>query len=153
MKEIALTRGYVALVDDDQYERIAACKWYAAVQPNYVYAARCSNKRIVWMHRVILDARLGENVDHVDGDGLNNQRSNLRLATRSQNQQNQRKKSPASSRFKGVSWNKGNRKWESNIQHHHVRSHLGSFTSEVDAAKAYDSMAYRLFGEFAKLNL
>lgn len=104
----------------------------------------------VW-HSVLL---LGvEKIDHRDGDGLNNQRHNLRPATTRQNGQNRRKVAAASSAFKGVSFHLRDRKWQARIKVSAARIQLGYFESEADAARAYNAAALKYFGEFASLNV
>src|SRR6266404_7885280 len=138
MREIKLTKGYTALVDDDDYDRVSEFKWCVNVtrHSDKVYAmtgSGCSRKTL---HRFILN--LGPStpfVDHINGEGLDCQKSNLRIATQSQNQGNRRKQSAlVSSRYKGVSWAKRESKWRAVIQH----THLGLFASEKEAAMAYD---------------
>jgi len=92
----------------------------------------------------------GMDVDHIDHDGLNNQKSNLRNCTRSENAQNQRHY--ASSDYQGTSWHKRSRKFRSQIGVKGNRIHLGFFNSEIDAAKAYDKAALKYYGEYAKTN-
>jgi hypothetical protein len=106
------------------------------------------------MHRIILglkdeDPRLG---DHIDGDGLNNIRSNLRVASSSGNAQNRRLSCCSSSGFKGVTWRKRERVWYAQIGYKDTRKHLGVFSTAEEAARAYDKAALQLFGEFANLN-
>jgi hypothetical protein len=109
--------------------------------------------RIVSLHREIMNNPDGLLVDHANGDGLDNRRTNLRLATHSQNQFNKRKtKSKTSSRFIGVYFEKRKNRWMARIHYHGKRIWLGSFKSEFDAAKAYDAAAKKYHGEFARLN-
>lgn len=103
------------------------------------------------MHRVIMGEPRGLVVDHIDGNSLNNRRSNLRVCTVSQNHQNQRFRGGLS-RYKGVCFLKKINKWRANIGFDGRRMHIGCFDNEVDAAKAYDRKAGELFGEFAYLN-
>jgi hypothetical protein len=105
---------------------------------------------MVYMHRSVLRAPKGKLVDHRDMDGLNNLRSNLRIATQSENQRN-RRSSPHTSRYKGVSIYRGNR-WRAKIVLNGHQTHVGHFVDEVEAARAYDKKARELFGEFARTN-
>ncbi|KKN85747.1 hypothetical protein LCGC14_0275520 [marine sediment metagenome] len=161
MKEIPLTQGFVSLVDDEDYEWLSLWKWYAAVsvQAGGPRAVRVAPKadggsghRIIYMHRVILDAQPGEDVDHANHDTLDNQRKNIRRCTRSQNLMNSRKRLGCSSRYKGVYWHKRDRRWLAQIQKEGKRYHLGCFSNERDAACAYDLAAVEYFGEFASPN-
>ena len=87
-----------------------------------------------------------------DGDGLNNQKANLRICTRSQNKMNGKSYKNSSSKYKGIWWVKKNKKWRVRIRLNNKTIHLGYFKDETEAAKAYDSKAKELFGEFARLN-
>lgn len=156
--EIPLTQGAVALVDEEDAAHLLGFKWLL-YRPGHGrrYAGRRVAKShdhgaLMAMHRVILAAPQGFDVDHIDGDGLNNTRANLRIATRSQNMANIPKRPGCSSQFKGVSWNKRSGRWVANIGHNNRVVYLGGFTSELQAALAYDRAARDLFGEFARLN-
>lgn len=161
MKTITLTQGKVALVDDEDFDRLNRHKWYArkyALKNRMTwYAVRNltvapGKQTTLQMHREIAAVAGICQTDHRDGNGLNNQRENLRPATRRQNQQNQRKRPDCSSRFKGVCWNEESRKWQANIRVNGYKRYLGLFEVEEDAADAYDEAATRLFGEFALTN-
>jgi hypothetical protein len=156
MKTIPLTRGFSAIVDDQDFEFLIRFRWQALLgNTGKVYAVRtlprkggCQKK--TRMHNDIMGCL---NIDHIDGDPLNNCRSNLRVATEWQNSAYKRKpKGNFSSRFKGVTWNFKSLKWQAGIQHFRRSYHLGLFHSEHDAAMAYDRFAKHLFGEFALLN-
>ena len=153
MKRIPLTQGLCAIVDDEDYEWLNQWKWCAANHNGHWYAVRRENGREQSMHRQILDLRFGDKrqTDHIDGDGLTNKRTNLRVCTPAQNQYNQKQKT-ASSKFKGVRWHKKARKWQAQIQFKQKVSYIGLFISEIDAARAYDEKAIELFGELANLN-
>lgn len=146
MREIPLTRGYVALIDDDLYEHYAAFSWWAKVNACTVYAR---NKQ-GYMHRIIMNAPKGIEVDHIDHNGLNNQRSNLRLATRSQNLANTKCHSDSKSAYKGIWKDKGS--WTAEIAKEGRRYRLGSYATEIEAARRYDIEALKMFNEFAQTN-
>jgi hypothetical protein len=163
MREIPLTRGYVAFVDDADYERVtAAGPWSAHIdRRKNVYARHTmqhnaeGKQPTLLMHRFILgitDSKV--KVDHRNRYGLDNRRENLRLPTNSQNGANANKcRRGASSRFRGVSWHKRIGKWGAHIGVNRKLIHLGYFAEELDAARAYDAAAREHFGEFAHFNL
>lgn len=150
MAEIETTNGMVAVVDDADVGLVSSYRWFAERRPNGLVYARASSPRRLgrpYMHRLILGPGAGRHSDHVDGNGLNNRRSNLRPATVAQNIQNGRRHRDGSSRFKGV----GRRRkggWMAQIG----GAYLGTFADEEDAARAYDRAARDRFGEFARLN-
>jgi len=160
MKEIQLTQGFVALVDDEDFERVNSVgPWHAVVFPRGVYAkhttARVNGKQKSFsMHNFILGMiDKHTEVDHEDHNGLNNQRGNLRVATYQENQRNRRKSHNNTSGYKGVCWNKARRKWAAMIRVNGKLIHLGRFVAIEDAAQAYDAAALRYFGEFAFTNM
>jgi hypothetical protein len=150
VKEIPLTQGKVALVDDEDFERVNRFKW-CATKSKYSHYARRTLKSIS-MHRMIISAPSGFDVDHINGNGLDNRRENLRICTRSQNQWNMNNVRKGSSNYKGVSWNKCALKWAAIIQKNYKTYFLGYFESEIEAAENYDAKARELFGPFAKTN-
>jgi hypothetical protein len=158
VKTIPLTKGKVAIVDDVDYGYLMQWTWHVA--KGVRYAARCprlvdnSNAHIIYMHRVVADRMtlLGSCIDHIDGNGLNNSRSNLRLATDSQNKANRGPQRDNTSGYKGVTWDKGRRRWHAQIKQQYRNIFLGRFTDIVDAAKAYNEAALKYYGEFAYLN-
>jgi hypothetical protein len=157
MKEIKLTQGMVALVDDEDYQYLSQFDWYACKCDNKYYArrsARVDGKDIkIYMHREILGLERGQRifVDHKDRDGLNNQRSNIRLATCSQNNAN-KDITLGVSGYRGVSWFKPTRKWVARIKNGGKFISLGYFDKPEMAAAAYNTAALKFYGEFASLN-
>lgn len=149
MKRIKLTQGKFALVDDADYEMLNKWKWCAIKSGKNFYAQRYHS---IIMHREILQTPKGLETDHIDGNGLNNQRSNLRIATHSQNGKNRGKCNNNTSGFKGVSWNKKNKRWQANIKINGKRKYLGEFTSKELAHIAYCEACTKYHGEFANLN-
>lgn len=158
-KYIPLSQGKFAAVDDEDFEWLSQWKWW--YMQGYATRTTLSGSRKtkrtwdrVLMHRLIVDAPEGVDVDHRDLDGLNNQRSNLRTASRTQNTQNRGKfaKRECTSRFKGVCRRPENGRWRAYIRVHGRMNHLGTYTSEEDAARAYDAAAKEYFGEFARTN-
>jgi hypothetical protein len=147
-----------AVVDEADYERVMTHKWHAACSLRVTYAAasvRINGRRTtISLHRFILDVLddASVEVDHIDTDGLNNRRSNLRLASRAENSRNRRSRRGTSSRYKGVSWNKNAKAWVANIARDGRMMYLGYFSSEIEAARAYDYEAVVLHGDFARLN-
>jgi hypothetical protein len=168
VRRIPLTQGCVALIDADEFDRehtvefpnglvwrgrICEQSWAAKVKPHTTYAkASLGSSLELRLHRVVMDAKVGELIDHQDGNGLNNTRENLRRATHQGNSANSRSQRGSVSRFKGVGYHKQARKWEAFIRHEGKKQHLGLHDDEESAARAYDEMAIRLFGEFAKPN-
>lgn len=159
MKRIALSQGKFALVDDEDYQDLSQEKWYALRDSNTFYAARGiridKKKSIEQMHRRILGLKRGDgkHTDHINGDGLDNRRNNLRIATNIQNGQNRTiRQSNNTSGFKGVCWYKKDKKWVAQIQINSQHKHLGYYKSKIDAATAYNRAAIKYFGKFAKLN-
>lgn len=152
---IPLTKGYTAIIDErDGY--LAAHQWHAHPTRHTVYAARSvgphGQQKTILLHRAILQAPVGMEVDHWDGNGLNNRRSNLRLATRAQHSTNNHTVVGAVP-FRGVFTDKKTPGiWRAGIRHQGVRTSLGNFTSAEEAARAYDEAALRLHGPCAKVN-
>ena len=140
MRVIHLTQGQVALVDDDDYVRLSQYKWFAHKNRNTHYAERnqlCENGKykLVQMHKEVIDVPAGYMCDHIDHDGLNNQRSNLRIVTNRQNCQN--KRMVGTSIYPGVHWSKRTKKWEAKIRIDGRHKYLGRYKNEKDAFNAY----------------
>ena len=151
-KTIPLTQGHVAIVDADDYDDLSQYKWHVNKNSNTFYAQRKQNGKTIKMHRQILNAPDGLLCDHKNHNGLDNRRSNLRLCTHAQNQQNRRPLTGCSSKYKGVCWNRDKKKWQADITVKGWHIFIGYFDYEADAAIAYDDRAIEYFGEFAWLN-
>lgn len=151
MKIIKLTQGKKALIDDEDYDLVSQYKWWVLKDRNNWYACATLRNQTFYMHRLIMDAQKGIQIDHKNHNGLDNQKSNLRFATHSQQRRNMRKRGECSSKFKGVCWHKKLNKWQAYIRIPYCKS-LGLFKNEENAAKAYDKAAKEHFGEFACLN-
>jgi hypothetical protein len=149
IRRIPLGGGLFATVDAEDYERLSKYKWYAKRHGPTIYATCILRGRIRYMHRIVLRACKGCVVDHIDGNGLNNRRCNLRVCTHQQNQANRGPRG-GSSRFVGVHRHKD--KWLVGLRCRGKYYYLGLFDSEVEAAKARDRKAYELYGEYAYLN-
>jgi len=151
MKRIPLTHGKFAIVDDVDFEKVTAqCKWRTLSGKNgkfYAVAHRWGNDS---MHVFLMKPPQGMKVDHVNGNGLDNRRENLRIATNSQNGMNRGKFRNNTSGYKGVVFQGG--KWQAQINVLSTRIRKGGFASAEEAAHAYDEMALKYHGEFAYLN-
>lgn len=152
-KLIPLNKGQFAIVDDEDYDWLSQRKWQFGTGGYAGRIQRVGRKTTpLLMHRVIMNAPDGTEVDHRNRNKLDNRKSNLRLCTPSQNQANTPKRGTGTSRYKGVSWAKSCDRWIAHIHINRKTRHVGSFTSELDAAKAYDAAAREYFGSFAYLN-
>jgi hypothetical protein len=150
-REIKLTQGKVALVDDEDYELVSKYKWHAhRTWSGHWYAK--TNSGALTMHRLIMRPQVDEEIDHIDGNGLNNQRANLRVCQSWQNKGNSEKSPGKSSKYKGVCWDKSRNKWIVHIHRENKQFFLGRFDDEREAAQAYDRAAKEHFGEFARTN-
>lgn len=155
MKLIPLTRGKFAKVDDADYAELSKYNWQAYRSNRVWYARRkgAKGEPLVQMHKQLMKPPTGKRVDHHDSDGLNNRRYNLRTCNHYQNSCNRRKQSRlASSRYKGVYWNKECRLWRASIRVLGKLMHLGQFTKERRAALAYDAASKAHHGEFGRTN-
>jgi hypothetical protein len=155
--ELKLSQGKIAVVDDEDFDLISSYKFKLRESKSSGFYVDCyfrdsNNKRkYVPMHRIIMEAEKEQNVDHKNGNGLDNRRENLRFCTDSQNAMN-RTRIVGKSSYKGIYWNTASKGWYSRIYVNKKRINLGTYKDEVEAAKAYDKAAIKHFGEFAKTN-
>lgn len=136
--------GHYALVDEDLYEELSRYNW-CLLKVGYAY-----NRGLGYMHRYICKTSKGMDTDHIDHNKLNNTRSNMRVCSHKNNMKNISSKNK--SKYKGANWHKQNSIWRATICINSKNIHLGCFDTEIEAAKAYDEAAKKLFGEFAYLN-
>jgi len=152
-KRIPLTQNKFAIVDDEDFDQVNQYKWYF----NNGYARRwyldkkTKKEGYMTMHRLINNTPKGMDTDHINHNGLDNRKENLRSATRNQNNQNYLPQKH-SSKYKGVYWNKKEKKFKAYIGLNGKAIHLGYFKTEIEGAKAYDRKAKEIYGEFAYLN-
>lgn len=161
MKEIELTQNYKAIVDDEDFDYLNQFHWNVRIVSGTQYAKRNINigqkQTTSNMHREIMKCPKNMMVDHINGNGLDNRKENLRICTRSENLMNSNKpKDAKSSKYKGVNYQKltpGHKKvWRAEIRLNKKSIFLGCFELEKDAAKTYNEAAIKYFGQFAKLN-
>lgn len=158
MVEIQLTQGKVALVDDEDFERLSQFKWCAYTGGCNYYAMTNIRKKdgkrtSLQMHRFIMSVFDSKTIiDHINGNGLDNRKDNLRICTQAENTRNRSKSLNNTSGFKGVYWHKYDKKWHAQIIINYKKIHLGIFTCKIEAAQAYNQAAIKYHGEFAQLN-
>jgi hypothetical protein len=160
VKEIQLTQGYVALVDDDDFEWVSGLKWHVDLRTNKPYVAHKSPglKKPLRLHRAVIERAGGApipngmHIDHIDGNPLNNSRANLRICTPAQNGANRRTKNRNNTTgFTGIRQAPSG-KWQAAVCKNNAQIYLGSFHSSAEAARAYDLGAKKHHGEFATFN-
>jgi hypothetical protein len=147
MKEIKLSQGKVAMVDDSDYDYLMKWKWCAQKSKQTFYAVRNPN---IKMHRVIMCTPEDMQIDHINGNGLDNQKYNLRNCTPNQNRKNRKRRKNGTSKYKGVCYHRGG--IEASAWANNTKYIIGYFKTEEAAAMAYDEKAKELHGEFANLN-
>jgi hypothetical protein len=158
IKKIPLTRGKVALVDADDYQRLIVHKWYAVKGRYTFYAVRGAwkNKKMIRisMHREILGLNKGDGKisDHKDRDGLNNRKYNLRIVNYHLNAWNRKTRNDNASGFRGVSWHKQRKKWQVRISRDGIRIYCGIYPNLEEAAMVYDKKSIDIWGKDAILN-
>ena len=147
MMEIRVS-GHPVLIDEEDYNRVSKYKW-CLMKGSYTFYVRTG--KATQLHRFILNAPKGSNIDHIDGNGLNNQKNNLRYATKTENSQNRHFRG-GKIPYKGVSLQSKKNKYQARIKVNRREIYLGLFSSAVCAALAYDKAAKKYFGEFANIN-
>jgi hypothetical protein len=157
MKEIQLTQGKVALVDDEDFEYLNQFRWFSNNMNGKFYVGRyitvSKYKQIrISMHRFIMKPEKGMVIDHLDRNPLNNQKNNLRICTQGENLRNKKIYANNKCGFKGVIWWERNSKWKAEIRHNKKKIYLGYYKNINDAARAYNAAALKYHGEFANLN-
>lgn len=155
--EIKLKNNHILLIDEEDWQKVNHLKWTAHKRPhdNCYYALTTDyssgKPKLQLIHRLIMNAPKNMTVDHINGNGLDNRRNNLRLATRKENARNQKLNKKSTTGFKGVSFHKRDKKYTAQIKLDKLM-HLGYFENPIEAAIAYDTAAKKYFGEFANLN-
>ncbi|HLK61573.1 MAG TPA: AP2 domain-containing protein [Chthonomonadaceae bacterium] len=146
----------VAWVDEQDAERVRAYRWYPSPQATTTYAITRINqggkRTSLYMHRLIMQPQADQQVDHINGNGLDNRRSNLRVCSLQQNLRNTGNQAGSTSCYKGVYWKKSVGRWVARISVEGKQRHLGYFRDEEEAACAYDRAARIAYGEYARLN-
>ena len=152
--EIALTKGKVALVDEEDFEHLEEFKWYATTKGYAVRDVHVEGKKVtIRMHRVVMNSPDSLQVDHINNDKLDNRKSNLRLCNNTQNQANKPPTKQNTSGYRGVTFHKLTNKWQAQIIFKGKKKSLGLYHNIKKAAAAYDKRAKELFGEFAYQNI
>lgn len=150
-----LISGFVVLVDDEDVALVNKYRWsvYRDKYPIILHrSGPHSNRLVIQLPRLLMDAPKGMEVDHINGDRLDNRRSNLRVCSHAENMRNRKRRVDNRSGYKGVYWDPARSSWRAEIRHNKRVYWLGRFDSVKDAARAYDEAAERLHGEFACLN-
>jgi hypothetical protein len=157
IKKIPLTKGFFALVSKEDFDKLNKHKWSIFEREHTCYAQRGKTingkQKTILMHREILGAKKGQICDHIDRNGLNNVRENLRICSCLENARNSKKQKNNTSGYKGVSWSKKQNKWLANISYMKRTINLGYFDDIERAAFAYNVAAKEIYGEFANLNI
>jgi hypothetical protein len=156
-RRIYLGEGKFTIVEPVDFYWLNNFHWYGSGKGECFYATRATRtnegkSKTVYLHREIMKPPKGLLVDHINGDGLDNRRDNLRVATHSQNSCNRRKQKNTTSKFIGAHLDKRTSRWIAQIMYQRKMIHLGTFDNEIDAARAYDAAAKKYHGEFARLN-
>ncbi len=157
MKKISLSQGKNAIVDDEDFDYLNQWKWYAREDYQAFYASRNlrmgnGKRKTISIHNILMGKKRGKVIDHINNNGLDNRKENLRFCTNRENTWNQRKKYGQSSRFKGVSWSSLKKLWIVQITLNGKVIKLAECKNERKAGKIYDTYATKMFGKFALIN-
>lgn len=145
-----ITKGMTCKIDPEDFDKVKNHSWCAVKGKKTFYAqSRISKNELCFIHNIIMDAKI---IDHINGDGLDNRKSNLRKCTITQNNRNRGPSKRGTSSYKGVCWSTAKNKWRANIMINKKQTHLGYFETEKEAAKSYDEKAKEIYKEYAWLN-
>lgn len=150
MKQINLSQNKVAIVDDEDFARLSKNKW-AFIPVGSGYARSTTRKSAVYMHRLIMNCPKGSTIDHINGDGLDNRKANLRICTQAQNAKNMRLSKLSTSGYKGVYWSKHAKKWRASITVNYKMKNLGYFSTKEEAHAAYQKASNEFHKEFGRV--
>lgn len=151
---ILLTNGGEALIDKRYFNKVSKYKWYKHTVNKHTYVWRTSRfkGKMIKLHTFLMRTPKGMMVDHINGDGLDNRKSNLRLCLPCENSRNQKLKSKNTSGYKGIHFSKPNKKWVARIGVNYKRICIGSFIDKIDAIHAYNKYCLKYHGKFARPN-
>lgn len=153
--KISLTQNKFAIIDNEDWDKIKDYSWCISTDNNivaYIKGSGRKNRKLILLHRLIMNAKQGQEIDHINRNRLDNRKNNLRFCNRSQNNMNAKKRKGTLSKYKGVTWSKRDKKWKSYIGLNGKFINLGSYDNEKIAALIYNEKAQQLFGEFARVN-
>ncbi|MDD5189420.1 MAG: AP2 domain-containing protein [Dehalococcoidales bacterium] len=139
-------------IDEEDLNKVEGYRWIIQYNQNTEirYVRASVNKKAIYLHRLILNAKKGIQVDHINGNGLDNRKINLRVCTKAENLRNRKISKINKSGYKGVYWYR--KKWRAEIKYNGEKYYIGTFANLIEAAKAYDAKAIKLHGEFARIN-
>lgn len=149
--DLYTSSGIKFIVSPEDYDSIKSMRWWACKKKYAYYISTTIRKKNKSLHRILTGAKIGQIVDHINGDTLDNRRENLRLVDASQNNFNQKKKKYGGP-FKGIGWHKRAGKWRARIRAYNQEISLGLYSCPIEAAKAYDEAAKKIHGEYARVN-
>jgi hypothetical protein len=151
MQKLKLTNGGHSFVDESTYALVNQWKWYKSKTDRVIRTTPGQGSKIL-LHRLLLNFPKNQDIDHINGNPLDNRLSNLRLCSHKENMRNSKKYKNNTSGYKGVSWSKSNKKWGATIWLENKKKFLGYFENAADASHSYNEAASKYFGEFARIN-